>query len=90
MGRYLGICLIVVTGTAVLLIGAMRRRAEWVLNIVLRAVLGMIAVYFINLFLESRGISPVVGINGITFLTSAILGFPGLAALYGLGFYRFL
>ena len=63
---------------------------EKVLNFVMRAVLGTIAIYFINPALEKVGISLGVGINAATVLTSGILGFPGLLALYGIGIYRLL
>ncbi len=52
--------------------------------------MGVIAIYFINIYLESRGIWLGVGINVYTVLTSGILGFPGLAALYGIGLYKTL
>lgn len=63
---------------------------EKVLNVVMRGILGTIAIYFINAALEKMGISISVGINAATVLTSGILGFPGLLALYGIGFYRLL
>lgn len=63
-------------------------KKEWILNTILRSILGIIAMYFINGALESAGISPGVGINGATVLTSGILGIPGLAALYGIGLYK--
>ncbi len=63
---------------------------EKVLNFVMRAVLGTIAIYFINTALEKVGISLGIGINAATVLTSGILGFPGLLALYGIGIYRLL
>lgn len=63
---------------------------EWLLTVVMRGILGVIAIYFINTALEGAGITLGVGINGVTALTSGILGIPGLAALYGLGLYRFL
>lgn len=56
----------------------------------MRSILGIIAMYFINSALEKAGISLGVGINMFTVLTSGILGFPGLLALYGIGVYRFL
>ncbi len=74
----------------VLLIGAVRRKVEWVLNVALRSILGTVAMYFINSVLASAGISLGVGINAVTVLTSGILGFPGLVALYGIGIYRLL
>lgn len=63
---------------------------EQVLNILLRGILGTIAIYFINAALQAAGISLGVGINAITVLTSGVLGFPGLLALYGIGIYRIL
>lgn len=63
---------------------------EKVLNLVMRCILGTIAIYFVNAALEKAGISLGVGINVFTVLTSGILGFPGLLALYGIGIYRLL
>lgn len=74
----------------VLLIGAFGRRIEWVINFVLRAVMGTIAIYFLNNFLLARDISVLVGINPMTVLTSGILGFPGLVVLYGINFFKVL
>lgn len=73
-----------------LFMGAIRSKAEWLLNLVMRSILGTIAIYFINEALASVGISLSVGVNGITVLTSGILGFPGILALYGIGLYRIL
>ncbi|MCI5953219.1 MAG: pro-sigmaK processing inhibitor BofA family protein [Lachnospiraceae bacterium] len=50
----------------------------------------MIAIYFMNAFLDKLGISSCVGINVYTVLTSGVLGFPGIAALYGIGIYKSL
>lgn len=63
---------------------------EKVINVCMRSILGIIAMYFINSALSKAGISLGVGINAITVLTSGILGFPGLVALYGIGIYRLL
>ncbi|MCI9336365.1 MAG: Pro-sigmaK processing inhibitor BofA [Lachnospiraceae bacterium] len=63
---------------------------EKVLNLVMRGILGTIAMYFINSTLDYLGISLGVGINAATVLTSGILGFPGLLALYGIGIYKVL
>lgn len=65
-------------------------KKEWILNVILRSIFGVIAIYFINAALAGAGISLGVGINGATVLTSGILGIPGLAALYGLGLYKLL
>ena len=63
---------------------------EKILNFVMRGILGTIAMYFINSVLEGMGISLGVGINAATVLTSGILGFPGLLAIYGIGLYKIL
>lgn len=74
----------------VLLIGAVRKKVEWLLNLVMRSILGTVAIYFVNGALASAGISLGVGINAATVLTAGILGIPGIVALYGIGIYRFL
>lgn len=66
------------------------RKAEWLLNGCLRSVLGAIFIYFVNGILRKQGIDVGLGINEITLLTCGILGFPGLAALYGIAFFHFL
>lgn len=63
---------------------------EKILNVVMRGILGTIAMYFINSLLDGMGLPLGVGINAATVLTSGILGFPGLLALYGIGIYRIL
>lgn len=90
MEKYLGIILIVAACVVVLLIGSVRSQMEWMLNVVMRSVLGTIAIYFINIMLDFVGISLGVGINAMTILTCGILGIPGLLALYGVGIYQML
>ena len=81
---------ILVVCTLVLVIGAFGRKIEWIINFVLRAVLGTIGIYFLNNFLIASNISAAVGINPMTVLTSGILGFPGLIVLYGINFFKIL
>ena len=85
-----GTIIIIAVCVAVLIVGAVKRKAEWMLNILMRAILGTIAIYFINNALQGFGIPVEVGINPVTVLTSGFLGFPGLVALYGIGFYKML
>ena len=80
----LAVCLIV------LAIGAMGRKVEWLVNFVLRAVMGTVGIYAINYMLAAKQLHVAVGINPFTVLTSGILGLPGLLALYGIGLYKFL
>lgn len=63
---------------------------EKLLNLIMRGILGTIAIYFINAALDFLGMPLGVGINAATVLTSGILGFPGLLALYGIGIYKVL
>jgi inhibitor of the pro-sigma K processing machinery len=85
-----GILLVAAACVVVLLIGAVRKNMEWILNVTMRSILGTAAMYFINSALATAGISLGVGINAVTVLTTGILGFPGLVALYGLGIYKLL
>lgn len=80
----LAVCLIV------LAIGALGRKAEWLINFVLRAVMGTVGIYALNYLLAARQLQVAVGINPFTVLTSGILGFPGVAMLYGINFYMLL
>lgn len=80
----LGVCLIV------LVIGAMGRKVEWLVNFILRAVMGTIGIYCLNYMMASQQISVSVGINPLTILTSGLLGFPGIAVLYGIHFFKIL
>lgn len=90
MDNQMGTIWILAVCGIVLLIGAVKKKVEWLLNILMRGILGTIAIYFINGGLATMGISLGVGINAVTVLTSGILGIPGLLALYGLGIYRML
>ncbi|WMC94351.1 pro-sigmaK processing inhibitor BofA family protein [Kineothrix sp. MB12-C1] len=90
MDHYAGAIIIGASCVIVLLISAFRRKKEWVINFILRAVTGTVAAFFLNGFLVSQGISIAIGINPITVLTSGILGFPGLIALYGINLYALL
>lgn len=50
----------------------------------LRAILGMLLIFCINQYFTYKGLSMCVGLNEISFLTSGILGFPGVFLLYGI------
>ncbi|MCM1135187.1 MAG: pro-sigmaK processing inhibitor BofA family protein [Clostridium sp.] len=90
MDIHSGIWFIVGVLIVVLLIGAAKSRVELVINFVLRGVLGMMSIYFLNLLLAELMPGMGLGYNPITFLTSGILGFPGVAMLYGINFYMLL
>lgn len=84
--------IIVIAGicAAVLLIGVLRRKAEIVLNFMVRSVLGVMAICFVNMLLAGANIPGAVGINPISVLTVGSLGTGGVALLYGILFYNML
>lgn len=66
------------------------QRPQIVVNFFVRAILGMALIFFVNEFLDMQGVAVKVGLNPITFLTSGILGIPGVALLYGITFFQIL
>lgn len=67
-----------------------QRRPGIVTNFLIRAIVGMVLIFFVNEFLAYRGIDVKVGLNVISFIISGILGVPGVALLYGIIFYQVL
>lgn len=63
-------------------------RSRFLMNFLIRAVLGMAVIFFANQFLEAGGHALHVGLNLLTFCTSGIFGMPGVALLYGIAFYQ--
>ena len=82
------VMVIVAVCAAILLIGALKRQKEWLINLLFRTVTGTLGIFFINLGLANWGMQSTIGINTVTVLTTAILGFPGLFLLYGIHFYN--
>lgn len=64
------------------------KRFLWVVNFLIRAVVGTAMIFFINEFLAMQNIDVSVGLNPITVVTSGTLGTPGVALLYGITFYQ--
>ena len=90
MGNAGGMLAILAVCAVVLIIGAMGRKVEWLVNFILRAVMGTIGIYFLNYLFALRHIAIAVGINPLTILTSGFLGFPGVMVLYGIHFFKML
>ena len=90
MDTYVSVLFIIGALDVVLLIGMLKNRAEWIINLALRGTSGMLGIYLLNFFLAGRVPGIEIGYNLITFLTSAILGFPGVAMLFGINFYLIL
>ena len=62
------------------------KRSHLFTNFIVRAIVGMALIFFVNEFLGYQGIDVRVGMNPWTFLTFGILGTPGVALLYGISF----
>ena len=90
MEKETGVLVIAGACILVLFMVTVKRKAEFFLNFCLRAVLGGISIYGINLLLETWGIPCSVGINIFSLLTSGTLGVSGVSLLYAIAAFRFL
>ena len=66
------------------------KKTELAVNFVLRVIVGVIAIFFINKFLGNLGYEGLVGLSVVTVLTVGTLGFPGVLLLYALNFFFLL
>ena len=86
MDHTMGILMIGAACLLVLLVAAaMRSKTQIFLNFILRAVLGLLLIYFVNSFLDGRGIPVHVGLGAVSLFVSGALGAPGVLLLYGIG-----
>lgn len=90
MNEKTGVMIIAIACGIVLLITVMRKKAQFILNFLVRMVFGAIMIFFINDVLEKQGIDVSVGLNAVSLLTAGTLGFPGVALLYGIIATKFL
>ena len=67
-----------------LLFIALKKRAEWLINFILRGIMSTIGIYVINQIFIWQNLSCEVGINPYTVLTGAVFGAPGVILLYGI------
>ncbi|MCI8639778.1 MAG: Pro-sigmaK processing inhibitor BofA [Coprococcus sp.] len=67
-----------------------KKRPPFLVNFVVRAIVGMGIIFFVNQFLDYRNIPVSVGLNIISFLTTGTLGVPGVCLLYGVMFYQLM
>ena len=74
----------------ILLIALLKRRAQLLLNFLVRMVLGTFCIVFVNDLLAGQGIARAVGINPVSLLTSGALGFSGVALMYAILACQFL
>ena len=85
-----GVLWIAGLGVLVLAVSIFKSRIEWVINFVLRGVLGMMLIYFANSFLVQQIEGIGIGYNPVTFLVSGFLGLPGVAMMFGMNLYMIL
>ena len=90
MDKYQSAFLIIAMCGIVFLILAIKTNSHIILNFILRSVSGCFIIGGINYLLESKEILLSVGLNPITFLTTGILGFPGVILLFGIKIYTLL
>lgn len=88
--KFIGFIIMLVALATVLLIGALKKRSEWLLTFLLRSVTGTVLIYFSNLLIASTNMGFEIGINPLTVLTTGILGFPGVLLLYGINLVKIL
>lgn len=62
----------------------MKEKTQFLVNFIVRAILGLGIIFFVNEFLTQQEIALNVGINAVSFLASGFLGIPGVAMLYGI------
>lgn len=62
--------------------------ASVIINFIIRAILGMGLIFFINQYVLPDQNSLNVGLNAVSFLTTGTLGIPGVCLLYGILIYQ--
>lgn len=74
----------------VLLIGLLKQKAAIVLNVIVRVIVGCVAIILMNDFLQKQGIPVSAGLNPLNLLTIGSLGTSGFALIYAILFYSLL
>lgn len=62
----------------------MKEKKQFLVNFIVRAILGMGIIFFANQFFVYKQIALNVGFNAVSFVVSGLLGLPGVAMLYGI------
>lgn len=63
-------------------------QGKMVLTLLGRGILGTLVIGLANTILAELGIWIPVGVNLLNFTVAALLGIPGIAALYGIGLWQ--
>ena len=72
---------------AVLMVGSLRNKLEMFLNVILRGIVGLLMIYFINFLMGDNVPFIGLGYNLLTFFVCGFLGVPGVLLLYGIQMY---
>ena len=78
---------IILTSIGLFVLGIRKKKLESFVNFILRMTAGTLAIYLVNVILESLKISVSVGINAYNIFTLGLLGTPGFLLLYGISTY---
>lgn len=87
MEQTTGMTWILAVCALVLFIVFMKEKLGFVVRLVCRGIFYSAFIWAANQALFFFGIQSVIGINLITVLTSAVLGFPGVCLLFGISFF---
>lgn len=63
---------------------------DWILNFLLRIVLGTIGIYVCNILFHNMGVALYIGINLINLLTIGILGISGFGLIFAVSAFALL
>ena len=67
--------------------GRIRKKYDALVNFLLRACMGLVAIYLLNMGLSECNLSISVGLNSFSALLIGGLGIPGFFLVYGLSTY---
>lgn len=81
------LAIIIVACLIFIAICVIRKRADLVIDFLLRACVGTAGIYLLDFVLGISGYQISVGINAFSILSNGLLGLPGFILLYGLAFY---
>lgn len=63
---------------------SMKQKNQFLVNFIVRAILGLGLIFFANQFFMYKEIPLEVGFNAVSVIASGFLGLPGVALLYGI------
>ncbi|WP_461811614.1 pro-sigmaK processing inhibitor BofA family protein [Faecalimonas sp.] len=61
-----------------------KEHTTFFIDFIIRVIVGIGLIFFINQYLSYKQIEIAVGINPLSALVSGVLGVPGVALLYGI------